>query len=129
VRTWNSSPARTSPSGQLGGLFNAGYRGYLVPLALDEPQMRRHVTDNDIDLGVSRVAVTDDGPTAFALIGRRGHEAWVGGMGTLRGVAAAAPENPVRLSNFPLGETVAAAITELSAPDLIQNEMALRLRS
>jgi hypothetical protein len=68
-------PARTLPSAQLRDLFNAGYRGYLVPLALDESQMRHHLTDNDIELGVSRVAVSDDGPTAFALIGRRGREA------------------------------------------------------
>ena len=45
----------------------------------------------------------------------------------LRAVAAAAPGNPVRLSNFPLGEPVAAAITELSTPDLVQYEMALAL--
>ncbi len=78
----NLVPARSLPVSALTALFNAGYTGYLIPLAFDEPALRRHLTDNDIDLDVSRVA-TDPDPAAFALIGRRGREAWVGGMGTV----------------------------------------------
>src|ERR1700734_2749595 len=78
----NLVPARSLPVSALTALFNAGYSGYLTPLAFDELALRRHLTDNDIDLDVSRVA-TDPDPAAFALIGRRGREAWVGGMGTV----------------------------------------------
>jgi ribosomal protein S18 acetylase RimI-like enzyme len=69
---------------QLIELFNAAYSDYLVPLALDEGAMERHLADNDIDLAVSRVALAPR-PVGFALIARRRHEAWVGGMGTVPG--------------------------------------------
>jgi GNAT superfamily N-acetyltransferase len=75
-------PARSLSLSELTALFNAAYSDYLVPLAMDENAFRRHLADNDIDLEVSRVAMAP-GPVAFALIGRRGREAWVGGMGTV----------------------------------------------
>jgi Acetyltransferase (GNAT) family len=53
----------------------------VVPLALDEAGFRRHVDDYDIDLGCSRVVI-DENPVAFALVGRRDTEAWIGGMAT-----------------------------------------------
>ena len=67
---------------RLGALFNEGYRGYAVPIEFDAAAMGRHLAYNDIDLTLSRVAV-DGTPAALALIGRRGPEAWVGGMGTV----------------------------------------------
>jgi GNAT superfamily N-acetyltransferase len=75
-------PASTLSLPELTALFNAGYHGYPVPLMLDEPAFGRHLSRNDVDLDVSRVAVTDS-PAAFALIARRGSAAWVGGMGTV----------------------------------------------
>jgi GNAT superfamily N-acetyltransferase len=70
---------------QLAALFNEGYRGYSIPIEIDQAGMQRHLVHYDIDLRLSRVAV-DDGLAAFALIGRRGPQVWVGGMG-------AAPEH------------------------------------
>jgi GNAT superfamily N-acetyltransferase len=75
-------PASTLSVSELTALFNAAYRGYPVPARLDQPALRRHLTRNDVDLTVSRVAV-DGLPAAFALIARRGRAAWVGGMGTV----------------------------------------------
>ncbi|MFZ0386538.1 MAG: GNAT family N-acetyltransferase [Solirubrobacteraceae bacterium] len=51
-------------------------------MRFDEPAFGRHLSRNDVDLDVSRVAVTES-PAGFALIARRGSAAWVGGMGTV----------------------------------------------
>jgi ribosomal protein S18 acetylase RimI-like enzyme len=67
--------------GQLLEVFNAGFSDYLVPLQLDEGALRTHLRENDIALDRSPVAV-DEGPVAFALVGVRGPEAWIGGMAT-----------------------------------------------
>ncbi len=76
--------ARSLRLAELTALFNAAYSDYLIPLAFDEDAFHRYLIDNDIDLGVSRVALAPD-PVGFALIGRRGVEAWIGGMGTVPG--------------------------------------------
>jgi GNAT superfamily N-acetyltransferase len=75
-------PASTLSLSELTALFNAAYQGYPVPARLDEPALRCHLSRNDVDLDVSRVAVSDS-PAAFALIARRGSTAWVAGMGTV----------------------------------------------
>lgn len=67
--------------GELVRVFNLGFSDYLVALQLDESELADHIANNDIDLGCSQVAV-DVEPVGFALVGRRGTEAWIGGMGT-----------------------------------------------
>ena len=62
-------------------LFNAAYSDYFVPLRMRTPDWDEHLDLNGIDLKISRV-VDAGGPAAFALVGRRGDEAWIGGMGT-----------------------------------------------
>lgn len=62
-------------------LFNASYSDYVVPLSFGPDDLDEHVTAHAIDLGLSKV-VDDGGPAAFALVGRRGATAWIGGMGT-----------------------------------------------
>jgi GNAT superfamily N-acetyltransferase len=74
--------ARSLRLSELTALFNSSYSDYAVPLAFDEDGLQRHVSDNDIDLGASLVVLAP-GPVGFALIARRGREAWVGGMGTV----------------------------------------------
>ena len=75
-------PASTLSLSALTALFNAAYQGYPVPARLDEPALSRHLSRNDVDLDVSRVALRGS-PAAFALIARRGSTAWVAGMGTV----------------------------------------------
>jgi ribosomal protein S18 acetylase RimI-like enzyme len=65
----------------LAGLFNAGFSDYLVPLQLDEAALREHVRVHDIDLAASPVATNPDA-AAFALLGVRAPDAWIGGMAT-----------------------------------------------
>ena len=66
----------------LAELFNAGFSDYVLPMQLDEAALREHLEDNDIDLRDSRVVIADR-PAAFALLGVRGADAWVGGMATI----------------------------------------------
>ena len=63
-------------------LFNAGFSDYIVPMRLHEPGFRDHLANNDIDPACSPVVVEEE-PVAFALVGLRGKEAWIGGMGTV----------------------------------------------
>ncbi|HEY3765544.1 MAG TPA: GNAT family N-acetyltransferase [Gaiellales bacterium] len=63
-------------------LFNEGFSDYLIALRLDEAALADHVRANDIDLRISPIVVTDR-PVAFVLVGRRGTDAWIGGMATV----------------------------------------------
>jgi ribosomal protein S18 acetylase RimI-like enzyme len=66
--------------GDLVRVFNLGFSDYLLPMVMDEAGLADHVACTDIDLACSRVAL-DVEPVGFALAARRGHEAWIGGMG------------------------------------------------
>lgn len=67
--------------GELLGVFNAGFSDYVEPLRLDADTLGAHLRENDIALDRSPVAV-DAEPVAFALVGVRGRDAWIGGMAT-----------------------------------------------
>lgn len=73
--------ARSLDPGELVRVFNLGFSDYLVPMQMDEAALAEHIANNDIDLACSRVAI-DVEPVGFALVARRGTEAWIGGMGT-----------------------------------------------
>ncbi|HEY2868620.1 MAG TPA: GNAT family N-acetyltransferase [Gaiellales bacterium] len=78
---------RVVPAAELGTaklleVFNAGFSDYLVPLRLDEATLRTHLHDNDIALDRSPVALAEE-PAAFALLGVRGQDGWIGGMATV----------------------------------------------
>ena len=73
--------ARSLDPAELVRVFNLGFSDYLVPMQMDEAALADHIANNDIDLECSRVAV-DVEPVGFALVARRGTEAWIGGMGT-----------------------------------------------
>jgi ribosomal protein S18 acetylase RimI-like enzyme len=61
--------------------FNEGYEGYIVPVHLDEAQLRGHFDHHNIDLGASRLAYDDGQVVGVALLGIRGRRGWVGGVG------------------------------------------------
>jgi len=78
---------RVAPAADLGAaklleVFNAGFSDYLVPLRLDEATLRAHLHENDIALDRSPVALAEE-PAAFALLGIRDGDAWIGGMATV----------------------------------------------
>lgn len=73
-------PASSLDPGELVRVFNLAFSDYLVPLQVDAAGLADHIANNDIDLECSPVAI-DVEPVSFALVGRRGTEAWLGGMG------------------------------------------------
>ena len=76
--------AGTFDAARLAALFEAGYAGYFVPIHVDEAALSFMVDAWDIDLGRSRVAVAeDDTPIGIALLGVRGDEGWIGGLGVV----------------------------------------------
>lgn len=64
-------------------LFNAAYEGYLVPFHVDEARVAFMDDAFDIDLDASLVAFRDGEPVGLANLGRRGEDAWVGGVGVV----------------------------------------------
>jgi len=75
-------PAADLAAAKLLEVFNAGFSDYLVPLRLDEAALRAHLHENDIALDRSPVALAEE-PAAFALLGVRDGDAWIGGMATV----------------------------------------------
>lgn len=62
--------------------FTVTFSDYFVPMSMDEAHLREFMHLNDIDLGLSVLAVTKDGePIGQTLSGRRGELGWVGGAG------------------------------------------------
>jgi ribosomal protein S18 acetylase RimI-like enzyme len=76
-------PASAFDGAALAALFTAGYEGYAVPIRIDAEAFGAMVAANDLDLGASRVALRAGEPVAFAMLGVRDEEGWIGGMGTV----------------------------------------------
>lgn len=65
----------------LSQLFTLVYTGYYVPMHVDGPTMRFLRVAGDLDRGASRLLREGGEAVAVALLGLRGTEAWIGGMG------------------------------------------------
>ncbi len=78
----NVVPAAELSTAEFLKVFNSGFSDYVVPLRLDASALRAHLRENDIELDRSPVAVAEE-PAAFALLGIRGRDAWIGGMATV----------------------------------------------
>lgn len=77
------APAVLLEDAALAGLFSDVYAGYWHPIQVDAAALRRMVALYDLDLESSHVALVDGTPVGVALLGVRGEEAWLGGMGVL----------------------------------------------
>ncbi len=75
------APIPDEPFDVLLKTFNAGYRGYIVPLKLEADQLRGHISSQQIDLRASRIAYADGDPVGVALLGIREKRGWIGGVG------------------------------------------------
>jgi GNAT superfamily N-acetyltransferase len=76
--------SRFSPA-ELAGLFTASFRGYVVPMEVDEQSFRAMTTLFDFDLDASRVALRDGRPVGLVNLGVRGAAGWIGGTGVVPG--------------------------------------------
>jgi ribosomal protein S18 acetylase RimI-like enzyme len=69
--------------GELAALFTAGYEDYYTPIRIDRVGLEFMVGAWDIDLDASRVASLEDSSAGVVLLGIRGSEGWVGGLGVV----------------------------------------------
>jgi ribosomal protein S18 acetylase RimI-like enzyme len=76
-------PATMFDEVALADLFTAGYAEYVVPISIDATRLAWMVGTWDLDLDASRVALDGDTPVGLAMLGLRGHEAWIGGVGVV----------------------------------------------
>lgn len=65
-------------------VFTRGYEGYIVPIKLNEDQIRSHIERYQIDLNLSRVAYYDDELVGIGFLGRRESSGWIGGVGVAK---------------------------------------------
>ena len=106
--------------------FNTVYQRYVVPFAMDEEQMGRHLSSAALDLAHSPLWLDDQGEVAgLGALGVRGERGWIGGFGlspTYRGLG---------LGRLLLDETLACAralgMHQVELEVLRQNEAAIRL--
>lgn len=63
--------------------FNDAYRDYIVPIQLSDDQMRRNITQNHMDMVLSRAGLDGDQIVAVGFVARRETRAWVGGVGVI----------------------------------------------
>jgi GNAT superfamily N-acetyltransferase len=64
-------------------LFNDAYSDYFLPLRLDLAGMQAMVESSDLELASSPLAELGGEPVGVALLGIRGGEGWIGGMGVV----------------------------------------------
>jgi GNAT superfamily N-acetyltransferase len=76
-------PASALELGELAALFTAGYEDYYTPIRIDRVGVEFMVGAWDIDLDASRVASLEDSSAGVVLLGIRGSEGWVGGLGVV----------------------------------------------
>jgi ribosomal protein S18 acetylase RimI-like enzyme len=78
-------PASSLPQGELAALFTAGYEDYYAPVHIDAAALAFMTQAWDLDLDASKVALRDGEPVGVCMLGLRGDEAWIGGLGVVVG--------------------------------------------
>jgi ribosomal protein S18 acetylase RimI-like enzyme len=76
-------PASGLTSESLAALFTAVYEGYWFPIRLDGAAFEQMARTLELDLASSPVAAEDGRKVGLAMLGVRGDEGWVGGMGVV----------------------------------------------
>jgi ribosomal protein S18 acetylase RimI-like enzyme len=118
-------PASRFSAAELAALFTAGYEDYYVPLSIDEAAFSFMANAWDFDLEASRVALEAEEALGLCMLGRRGEDGWIGGVG----VSVPARRSGVgeRLMLAVLAEARAAGVRRVWLEVLVQNEPAIRL--
>ncbi len=116
--------ARFAPA-ELAELFTAGYEDYAFPLQVDEPTLRFMARTWDWALDASAVALQGEERVGICMLGVRGVEGWIGGLG----VTKPARRNGVgeALMRHVLERAAAQGIERISLEVLVENEQAIRL--
>ena len=69
--------------GERAELNNAAFEGYFVPFHVDERAVLAMTKWFDLDVDASRIAARDGEPVGFGMLGVRGENAWIGGVGVV----------------------------------------------
>ena len=83
VATLRLEPASTLSLEQLAALFTDAYEGYPVSMHIDATGLARMIGTSDLDLDAARIARVAGEPAGVCMIGVRGDEGWIGGMGVV----------------------------------------------
>jgi len=118
-------PASSLDHEQLAALFTAGYEHYYAPISVDAAAFASMAGAFDFDLDGSRVASGEGEPVGVCVLGLRGDEAWIGGLGV---VASARREGIGRaLMDAVLDEARSRAVREVRLEVIRENERAIPL--
>jgi ribosomal protein S18 acetylase RimI-like enzyme len=119
------TPAAQHDDEALAAVFGAAYADYFVPMHVDAATIRFMVERFDLDLDASRVALRGDERVGVAMLGVRGREAWIGGMG----VAPSARRGGLgrALMEAVIGEAGARGVSAVGLEVLVQNAPAIAL--
>jgi ribosomal protein S18 acetylase RimI-like enzyme len=118
-------PASSLPLDRLAALFTAGYEDYYVQVHIDEPALGFMTRAFDIDLGASRIAVQEDAPVGLCMLGLRGQDAWIGGLGVV--AAARRGGLGVALMEAVLDEARAHGARDVRLEVIVENDRAIPL--
>jgi GNAT superfamily N-acetyltransferase len=83
VATLRLDPASSLSLEQLAALFSEAYEGYPVPMHVDAAGLARMIETSDLDLDAARIARVAGEPVGVCMLGVRGKEGWIGGMGVV----------------------------------------------
>jgi GNAT superfamily N-acetyltransferase len=77
------SSARSLTPSERAELNNAAFAGYFIPVHVDEAGVVGMTKWFDLDVDASRIALRDGEPVGFGMLGVRGEDAWIGGVGVV----------------------------------------------
>jgi ribosomal protein S18 acetylase RimI-like enzyme len=119
------APASSLPTDELAALFTAGYEDYYVPLRVDAAALAFMARAWDLDLGACRIALAGGAPVGLAMLGLRGDQAWIGGLGVV--VAQRRHGIGEQLMRAVLDEARARDVKEVRLEVIVENERAIPL--
>ncbi len=123
--TLDLRPASSLDTERLAGLFTAGYEDYYVPLRIDVATLEFMTRAWDLDLDASVVAFRGGAPVGLCMLGLRGDEAWIGGLGVV--VAERRGGIGSMLMDAVLGEARSRGVREVRLEVILENERAIPL--
>ena len=118
-------PASGRSHAELAALFTAGYEGYFMPVAVDESAFSFMAATWDYDLERSLVARDGTEDVGLCMLGVRGGDAWIGGVGVVAGRRGEGIGE--RLMRAAQDAARDGGVERLWLEVLVQNEPAIRL--
>ena len=81
--TFELVPANNFSVQQLTDIYNQTRIDYVVPMPMNAAKMQEYITNYDIDLPRSTVAMANDEPLGLGLLGRRENKTWITRLGII----------------------------------------------